>query len=226
MNQESVLRPELGPRGIRNQENLETIIHNSLFMIHSYGFTLIELLIAMAVTVSVGAIAVGIITSILRGSNKTNAVNNVRQNGNFAISQMSKMIIYAKSMNSNCQVLPPPPALTPTPIHFKSIQITSFDRGMTTFSCNDSGDTPPNTIASSSASGGVVSLIDADSTTGSVALSLPIPNDCYFTCTQEGISSSPTIGIYFTLSQKGSALVEKQASIPFQTSIKVRNLAY
>ena len=225
MNQESgILRFHSGQ--VRNQGKVKSIIHDSLFMIHSYGFTLVELLVVMAVTVSIGAIVFGIITSTLRGSNKTNVINNVRQNGNFAISQMGKMIPYAKSFNGAsssvgppwiCQALPPgpPPPLT----HYKSIKITSFDGGVTIFSCNDSGDLPPNTIASNAAS-----LIDADATTGSVSLPLPIPSFCFFTCTKGSIADSATIGINFTLTQKGApTFVEKKASIQFETSIKVRN---
>ena len=215
MNQES---------GIRNQGKVKSIIHDSLFMIHSHGFTFIELVVTMAVIVSIGAIAFGIITSTLRGSNKTNTINNIRQNGNYAISQMGKMIPYAKSFNGasvtvsppwNCHALPPGPL--PPLTHYKSINITSFDGGVTTFSCNASSpDSPPNTIASNTAS-----LIDADPTFGSVALA---PGSCFFTCTKGSIADSATIGINFTLTQKGvPAFIEKKASIPFQTSIKVRN---
>ena len=190
-------------------------------------------MIALVVIGSFGSIVVNIITSSFRGTSKTDVINKVRQNGNYAISQMSKMIAYAKSFdgasrigapnNWTCDIVSPPPAPTPIPVQYKAVKITSFDGGVTTFSCNSLLDTPSNTIASRSASSNI-SLIDADPTIGSVALPLPISNFCYFTCKQEGILNSPTIGIKFTLTSKIiSGIAEKQASIPFETSIKVRN---
>jgi len=206
-------------------------ILNSQFSILK-GFTLIELLIAIVVIGSFGTIVVNILTSVFRGTSKADIINKVRENGNYAISQMGKMIAYAKSFDGaldpstniwTCDIVPPLPAPTPIPVQYKAVRITSFDGGVTTFSCNSALDSPLNTIASLSASSNI-SLIDADPTTGSVALAVPIPNFCYFTCKQEGISNSPTIGIKFTLTSKiTSGIAEKQSTIPFETSIKVRN---
>lgn len=188
------------------------------------GFTLVELLVSVTVTVVALTIIVGILTSTLRGSNKTDVIDKVRENGNYAISQISRAIKFAKSFDGastsgsspwTCQIMPP--ALTPTPTieQYKSIRVTSFDGGVTTFSCNITGNTPPETIASNSDS-----LID----TTFVALPTPIPTLCFFTCRRERITDSPAIGINFTLVSKStSGLFETRASIPFTTSIKVRN---
>ena len=60
------------------------------------GFTLIELLASIAVIVVIGSVIAGIIKSSLRGSNKTNTIEAIRQNGNYALSQISKNIEYAQ----------------------------------------------------------------------------------------------------------------------------------
>lgn len=188
------------------------------------GYTLVELLAVIVVMVVVGVIITGILVSSLRGGSKSNVLDNVTQNGNNAIVQMSKMISYAKNFNgistdnitytTNCtQVIPPSPSPTPTPVAYKYIKITAFDGGTTVFGCNGPSDSPPNTIASNASS-----LIDATS----VAVS-----SCYFSCTQSGFGQIPTIGINFTLQQaSASSFAEKTATVPFETSITMRNITF
>lgn len=184
----------------------------------SFGFTLIEFLIVIVVIGSIGLVIVGILSAALRGTNKTNIVNAVRQNGNQAIIQMTKMIEYAKSFDgksedgnsfdSDCtqtQVLPLTP--TPTPAKYKSLKITAIDGGQIIYSCESFS------IASNK-----VSLIN----TNSVML---VQDQCWFTCSQERLTSNPIIGIKFQLKQKAeTAYVENTASIPFETSVTFRNL--
>ena len=191
-------------------------IYNSKLKIQNLqgGYTLIELLAVITIVVVVGTIVAGILISSLRGGSKSNVLDNVRQNGNYAVTQMSKMIIYAQSFNgvsrdgglsytTNCtQVIPSSPA--PTPTAYQYVKITSFDGGQTIFSCNSL------TIASNGAS-----MID----TSTVSLVL-----CSFTCTQNNFGQAPTIGINLTLKQSTlSSFAEKQATIPFQTSVTIRN---
>lgn len=183
------------------------------------GFTLVELLVVIVVLITVGGIITAILVSSLRSSNKSAAVNNVRQSGDLAIVQMSKMIEYAKTFQgvstgvhdidgnliyeTDCTV----PNITPTPasVQYSSIKFTSFDGGTTEFSCT--GDT----IASNSA----INLIDTSNITVS---------SCYFLCTQSNVLSSPTIDINFTLSNiSPGTFVENQVSIPFETTVLLRN---
>ena len=188
------------------------------FSSHERGFTLIELLVALVVIGSFGTIVVNIITSAFRGTSKTNIINKVRENGNYAISEMTRKIRYAKSFDGarvnafsiwTCDIVPPPPAPTPIPVPYKAVKTTSFDGITTIFSCET------DTINVNGAS-----LIDAGPT-GSVLLS---PGTCFFTCTRKNILDSPAIGIKFTLTSKiTSGIAEKQSTIPFETSIKVRN---
>jgi prepilin-type N-terminal cleavage/methylation domain-containing protein len=203
-------------------------IFNFQFSIFNFtrGFTLVELLVVVAVIGSITAFVLGVVTSTLRGTNKTNTINRVRENGNYAISHIARTIKYAKlidgaSIDGNppweCQLMPSSPLTpTPTPIHYKSVKTTAFDGTETRFSCNDTGDFPAGTIA--------VNFNDSLIDSSSIALPTPIPTFCYFTCVRERIIDSPSIGLNFTLTSKTtSSLVETQATVPFSILIKGRN---
>ncbi|MEK7450907.1 MAG: prepilin-type N-terminal cleavage/methylation domain-containing protein [Patescibacteria group bacterium] len=188
-------------------------------MKNNKGFTLVELLAVAVVMVVVSVIVTATITSSLRGTTKTNTINDVRQNGNYAIAQVSKMIEYAKSFNgvsndnvafvSNCVDSTPPLTPTPTPSQYKYIAITGFDNGQTIFGCSQNN---VNTIASNSAFLIDTSLVSVDA--------------CSFTCERARITDPPIIGINFSLSKNTtSSLFENKASISFKTSVKMRNLS-
>lgn len=203
-------------------------------MKNSNGFTFIELLAVIAVLISIGAIIGTILITSLRGTNKTNTITNVRQNGNYALSIMAKMIREAKHFDGvsqndstytiNCiQPTPSPGAPTPTPVPYKYLRITSFDNGQTTFACCSG---PPPTIASSSAASACSNyapLID----TSTISL---VASTCSFTCSQISAVNVPTIQIHFELNAYNvnpTVLPEKTAgasAIPFDTSITFRNL--
>ena len=194
---------------------------------NSQGYTLIELLAVMTIIVVVGVIVAGILVSSLRGGSKSNVLDNVRENGNFAITQISKMITYSQSFNgvstdgsfytTNCAPAvstspSPSPTPTATPTAYKYLKISSFDGGQTIFSCTTElvNGIQVLRIASNSAS-----LID----TSSVYLT-----SCSFTCTQTDIGHAPTISINLTLTQNNpNNLVEKGAVVTFQTSVNIRN---
>src|SRR3989344_2346993 len=159
------------------------------------GFTLIELLAVMVVLVVTSAVIGATLSSSLRGTTKTTTINNVRQNGSYALSNMSKMIRDAKKFNgvkanaadayiTDCTVAAITP--TPTPVQYKYLKITSFDGQSTVFNL----DCANRRIASNSAD-----LIDTTVAT------LDSSAVCYFTCTQVSRSDYPTIGISFTLVQ-------------------------
>lgn len=178
------------------------------------GATLVELLSVLAVILSTGVVVGAIIFSTFRGSSKTNILIDVRQNGTYALSQMQKMIQFAKRFNgvsndnvtyvTDCTL----PAITPvpSPAAYKYIKITSFDDGVTIFSCGDA--TNP-TISSNAAS-----LLDSSK----VALV-----SCSFVCTQSA-GGHTAIDINFSLAQKDvQAASERTALIPFQISVTLLN---
>lgn len=86
------------------------------------GFTLIELLVVIGVLSVVGSIMTGVVTFSLRGANKTQTIENIRQSGNYTISQMGKTIQYAETFDvsndginyvRSCPFVPSP---TPLPV--------------------------------------------------------------------------------------------------------------
>lgn len=167
------------------------------------GFTLIEILAALAVFVTVSGIILSILFVSLRGSRKSDVIVSARQNGDAAMSQMVRMIRYAKSLDSPVSCVPSANSLT-------SITITASDDNQTVFSCPASAGAG---IASNSAS-----LVD----TTAVSVSA-----CSFSCSQPSLNDPPTITINFTLAALGGGnLVEGATSVPFQTSVTLRNYNY
>lgn len=175
------------------------------------GYTLIELLAVMVVMITVGVIVASILVSSLRGTSKTNVIEEIRNNGNFTLLQMGRMISFAQNFSgvstdnvtytTNCTVVPSPT--------YSYVKIKSFDDKETVFSCNTLADPP--TIASNGAS-----FLNTDKVT---------LDSCYFTCSQINLSESPVIGINFVLSQKSTSdFFEQKATIPFETSVTIRNI--
>lgn len=205
---------------------------------HESGFTLVEVLVVIGVFATIGAIVSAILVSSLRGTNKTNAIITVKENGNRALFFIANTIRYAKKFNGmtdgtidpqtgayklypDCTVYPAAgTSPTPTPAYYKGVKITSFDSQETIFMCCSN---PPANIASLSASvplcnsAGVRQLLDTTS------VSMPT---CSFTCSQQGSSDFPAIGVNFSLMKGGvSTLVEKMVNpIEFRTTIIMRNL--
>lgn len=180
----------------------------------SLGFTLVELLAVILVMGVIGGVVGGILISSLIGTNKTNSLESVRQNGNYALLQISKSIEFSRSFDgvssngsnyiTDCtqsQVVSPTPTLVP----YNYIKITSADGNETVFSCS-----------ASRISSGSASLVNDLTVSAS---------SCFFTCSQDSLTVPPTIGINFTLSdKKGGSFVENTTSVSFQTSVTLRNL--
>lgn len=164
------------------------------------GFTLIELLIVIGVFSLISSILLSILFISLRGSKKSDLLLDLKQNGSTAMTQMVRSIRYAKSLDD--------PATCYPAITTSSLTITSFlDNAQTTYSC-PSSQSP--TITSNSAS-----LIDSTST--SVI-------NCSFICRQENAGDAPTITIkYIIKSNNPASFFETTGSIPFQTSVTMRN---
>ena len=179
------------------------------------GFTLIELLVVIVVLASIGSIVAGVVTFSLRGSNKANNIQNIRQNGNYVLSQMSKTIEYAKAfegISDNgtdfeifCDPTAPNPTPTPSSDDFKYIKIKPFVGTDITYRCEG------NTITQNG-----TSLID----TSTIEVS-----NCTFTCTYSRTSDVPIIGIKFDLQSSGSNVFVEKSNPPitFETSVTIRN---
>lgn len=188
------------------------------------GFSLVELLISMFLILSISAVVMTIFVAGLRGTNRSSAEADVRQNGDLAITQMSRLIRNAKSFDgvsldgtttfiSSCYVPSADP--TPTPQIYKAVKVTSFDGGTTTIKCPSVGET---TISSISAT-----LATPASLTESTRVTV-FPDSCYFTCQQDSPTDPPVIGISFTIgSLRSSGVIGKSVDQTFQTTVLPRN---
>jgi len=167
------------------------------------GFTLVELLAVIAITGVVGTLMFGILFTTLRGANKSESLGAIQQNGDAALSQMTRMVRFASELNdpAGCYTGP-----TPTPIVQTSITIRNVDNGSSTFSCD--------LIAGTMASNGA-SMLD----TTSIAVTA-----CSFTCLQNTPNDFPTIMISFTLNKKNNTLVENKAPQTFTSNVTLRNV--
>lgn len=163
------------------------------------GFTLVELLVTMGIIIVVGSIVASILLIALRVSTKATVLSDVKQNGAYALSQISQTIRSATSL----AMLPcdnPSPAV-------QTIVVTQIDLTKTTFDCST------DTITANG-----ISLLD----TATVQL---VPSSCSLVCSQQTASDIPLIQIKFSLMGKKSGnFVEQTATIPFQTSVFLRNL--
>jgi prepilin-type N-terminal cleavage/methylation domain-containing protein len=184
----------------------------------SRGYTLVEMLAVIVVFSIIGGIISAIFASSLRGSNKANITNEVRQNGNYALIQMSRMITYARSFDgisedgisykADCYVdMVGLDTTTTIPTAYHYVKVSDFQGGQTIFACNGQGQSE---ISSNSASLINNQIVKVDS--------------CQFSCSQPSIAASPTIKISFTLSQKSDTnFFESKANIPFETTMSMRN---
>lgn len=194
------------------------------------GFTLVEILASVVVLIAIGSIVAGILASSLRGANKTNTVENIRQNGNYALAQMVKDIQYAQPFNgqttglSNDYTATPPysSSCSPSPgtvykyISVQYMSVQSADNVVTRYNCDGSTLTAEGIIPASA----VTKLIDTTSTT---TISL---TNCSLSCIQTKTTDTPIIKIRFSIGPKNlSTLPENntQSSITFETSVIMRN---
>lgn len=166
------------------------------------GFTLVEMLTVIAIFVVIGVVAMSILITSFRTSQKTDIITLVQQNGTYALTQMAKTIRDARGLVS-------PFPCSPV-VNSSSLSILTPDDQEITYSC---GGQPP-TIASNGAS-----ILD----TNTVAL-----QSCSFTCMQQTDSDLPIIQINFSLQQQSnSKFAERTASasaVNFQTSVDMRNI--
>ncbi len=172
------------------------------------GFTLLEIIIATSIVAIIGVIISQTLSSTTKSNSKVEILKEVKQNGDFALSIMERMIRNARQITSTC---------SDVGTSGQSLVLTNFDGGSTTLSCQWDGSI--SRVASVSAAGtdfltGTnVTLGGTDCTSASLG----------FTCTS--LANAPnTINIVFGLTQsRGSSAIFDQASQSFQSSVSIRN---
>jgi len=161
------------------------------------GFTLIEIIVVVGILGIIMIMGSNLFFSILRGSTKTKILQLVKQNGDYAISVMGRMIRNARSVSGSGS----------------SITIVNPDGRPTTFSCSDLDANGANEISSNSAR-----LINDE---------VKVINNCsnVFSVIAGEVGTRPdVVTINFTLSQAGvTTRPEERASVNFQTTISLRN---
>jgi prepilin-type N-terminal cleavage/methylation domain-containing protein len=185
--------------------------------VYNRGFTLIEILAVMMVFGIIGSVAAGILVTTLRTSNKSAILTTVKQNGDYAITQITKTL-----RNSYTLQIPTAPCGNPSaPTTTSDLEVLDNNGNQSTISCvgaNPPSGVPANTITIQAGSSAQTSLLD---TTKVKTVT------CAFTCAQTSLSDYPVIGINFGLSQKSTSnFVEQIASasaINFSTSVVFRN---
>ena len=166
------------------------------------GFTLIELLVSIAIIIASATIVVAIISATFRSSNKTTSVDQVRQSGNNALNQISKMIQFADDFQSAFDGAHDVSFCPVTEEEYEKIALVV--NGVTReIACGE------NTLTLDGKS-----LFDNNN----VLLS-----SCSLTCSQRRYSESPVIGVSFDLSRLGT-LTESNVSESFSKKIKMRNI--
>ncbi len=171
------------------------------------GFTLVEILVAIGIFALMSGVLSSVFFATLRTNTKTQIQKEVKQNGDFVLDIMTRMIQNSRKVSSACGSL-----VSSNP----SIDIVNPDGGTTTFECRDDG----GILRIASTSAGVSAYLSSPSVTLA-------GTDCTtalaFTCVVAP-DGSQSIKIDFTLTQKGSSpKTYEQASNKFGTTVTLRN---
>jgi len=162
------------------------------------GFTLIEIIVVVGILGIIMIMGSNLFFSILRGSTKTKILQLVKQNGDYAISVMGRMIRNARSVSGSGS----------------SITIVNPDGMPTTFSCGDI-DIPLDGKAEIASNGArlISNEVKVENCSG------------IFSVTPGEVGVSPAaVTINFNLSQAAvTTRLEERASVNFRTTISLRN---
>ena len=168
------------------------------------GFTLIEILVVVGILAIIAVVSSNMFFTVFKSSGKTKVLTKVKQNGDYALTVMERLIRDSQEVSSSCTS------------GMASIKVKRFDGSEITFSC----DLAQGLIASSSGQRLTSSEVKVDSCSFDCGCPTAYPN-----CTSEGTKFYPkTVTIKFTLSQVGATVrPEEEAIINFQTTVSTRN---
>lgn len=175
----------------------------------SFGFTLVELLTVIGIFVAIGTLITGVIFSAIRSNNKTNSIAAVQANGTYLMSQMSKYIRSARSLDSSVSC-----GTVASPVSASSMAFIGIDDQTTTLSCTTDNQGRP-IIASNGAA-----LTDSTQVKWS---------SCSFSCGRDSSSDYPIITIAFslqyitTVTGTQADLTASASAVPFSTAVIMRN---
>jgi prepilin-type N-terminal cleavage/methylation domain-containing protein len=158
------------------------------------GYTLIELVVVAGILGIIGVVSVGLFLSTILGGGKSTALNDVRSNGDYAITQMERMIRGARQIVGTCEA------------DMTSLEIKNSDGGSTIFTSIDSR------IASNS---GYLTSDDILLATG---------GNLIFNCVSSSSKSPEIVTIEFTLQKGDPASPNRDyAQADFSTTVQIRS---
>lgn len=174
------------------------------------GFTLLEVLVAVGVVGVASVLIAQVFFATTRSNTKTELLKNVKQNGDFAVGVVNRLIRNATAITTACST---------TGTTTTTISLTNPDGNTTTLGCLLDG--AVTRIASVSATA-TDYLTDSALTLGGSACN---GSSLSFVCTTP--SGQPTtVTVSFTLSQKGTPVAQfEKSSASFQTTVAIRNTA-
>ena len=172
----------------------------------SSSFTLLEMLVSLGIIAIVGVLLTQVFISTTRTNTKGEITKEVKQNGDFVLGVMTRMLMNARSITSDCEK---------TGTSASSLTFTNPDGGTTMFACLFDG--KAFRIASISAS---LSFL----TSPSVSLyGETCETALTFVCTTLP-DETQSIKINFSLAQQGTPYERyEEAGANFQTTVTVRN---
>ncbi len=171
----------------------------------SRGFTLIEILVVVGILAIIVIISSTSFFNLLKGSTKTRAANLVKQEGDYALGIMTKMVRNTRGILRNTDS---PPRVCVSGM--SKLKIKNPDGGETEFECDSSA------ISSTSAETGSQVPITSDQ----VAV-----ESCRFDCVEGGYFDPDVVTIDFTLSTGALSPFEERAIINFKTTVVLRNIS-
>jgi prepilin-type N-terminal cleavage/methylation domain-containing protein len=173
--------------------------HLKTIRIKKSGFTLIELLVVIAVVGIMGTIIMSILFSVLRGANKTNALSKIRENGNFAMNQLTKIARSGTSIKSTFPC---------TGVPGQRLDVNQLDGSTTQLFCSAADGIYYNDAT------GKTTLVDKDMFTVKA---------CTLTCTPDPVTGIPFVNITYTVAEKVDAESANYAEVTFTGSAQLRN---
>jgi len=172
------------------------------------GFTLLETLISIGIIAVVGILIAQAFFTTTRTNTKTEKLKDVKQNGEYAMEIMSRIIRNSLRVETVC---------SPTGTTTRSIEIKNSDSNSITFGCVLDG---TETRIASSGAAGTFYLTSSNLTLGGTSCDT---STLYFLCITSP-DEPTTVQISYSLSQIGTPVDQfEQASITFQSTISPRN---
>lgn len=189
---------------------IRKVISNQLSVFSETGFTLLEIIISVTILATVSILITQVLFTTTHVNTKSGLVQDIKQNGDFALDVMSRLVRSATAITTAC----PAGQTTPT------LAIQTADNNTTTFTCVSDGVSAR--IASVSASG-TYYLTGTGITVSDLGAATCDRSTLTFSC-PSGVGVAGPVMIRFSLGQLGSDTNAYSTSrTSFETTVSLRN---